>query len=772
MPSARVNQYSVLRQRSIDSRVKSTASDLSGVIKAERDRLIKRLGHIRARAAVDVGVTPELLNIIRQSNPALVERLEAHMQDVGQLGLDNARAFVTGVQEAIDTNVTNMLASRAAFTAEKFTQVRADSLSQILGQANAESWDYPRITDAITSRWDTLSAGRVNTIARTDLAFAHETAAVTGWQAAGIQSVDFVFGGGPCGTGICPDVASGSPYSAHGQPTADAPALASPLLPPLRPQSDILAADLPSTATADDVAASLIDQGAQIEPGVTSLLQETTEASGGTLEGLANRLKGQESLSRKVDDIVAERGLPDAPSAAPYVSDAVRYTAVFDPADYTLGSESILKKLQDEGFTFAKPPKNYWADPLDSYNGINVSLVHPSGYHVELQFHTPQSLAIKNGELHDLYERYRLLPDGPEKASIGQQMSDLWRDVTVPTGVERVGEPAFQRIDLPPVTSAYPETGLLNAPVSAPVDLNTATYQDLIQVPGIGPKSANDIIAERAKAPFANVDDLQRISGWGPKSVDDYRDRFVAGTPTTTAIGTTHQGVTLEDLKTLDPFDLVVVDAKAASAVVSDMLGQPSKYRQYSAFNPGVNVAATMSSNGILTMLPVSGDTLLSDFAARRTRYDVLTHEMVHSVSDQLDNTEWAGIEEGVAEGWTSFNRVEVMRRMGAFDTYAGLESIVAAGSVLHFDERAYGGWVQRLSAIAELADRPQADWFQALASQPRTFERRNYILNAINGISDPAKRQLAQEFFADLRDATKQFRLSPKWKSTVRLRP
>jgi competence protein ComEA len=56
-----------------------------------------------------------------------------------------------------------------------------------------------------------------------------------------------------------------------------------------------------------------------------------------------------------------------------------------------------------------------------------------------------------------------------------------------------------------------------------PVDLNDVPVERLQGLPGIGPKLAGRIVAERAKRPFATVDDLRRVSGIGPKTLEKIR---------------------------------------------------------------------------------------------------------------------------------------------------------------------------------------------------------------------------------------------------------
>ena len=58
-------------------------------------------------------------------------------------------------------------------------------------------------------------------------------------------------------------------------------------------------------------------------------------------------------------------------------------------------------------------------------------------------------------------------------------------------------------------------------PVSlAAVDVNRANIQELVQIKGIGAKTAKRIIVERARGPFESLEHLsERLSGIGPKTV-------------------------------------------------------------------------------------------------------------------------------------------------------------------------------------------------------------------------------------------------------------
>ena len=66
--------------------------------------------------------------------------------------------------------------------------------------------------------------------------------------------------------------------------------------------------------------------------------------------------------------------------------------------------------------------------------------------------------------------------------------------------------------------------GLSRAGPDAPVSLNSATASELEALPGIGPKTAERIVAYReSNGPFATVEDLDDVPGIGPATVERLR---------------------------------------------------------------------------------------------------------------------------------------------------------------------------------------------------------------------------------------------------------
>src|SRR6266852_5585618 len=67
-------------------------------------------------------------------------------------------------------------------------------------------------------------------------------------------------------------------------------------------------------------------------------------------------------------------------------------------------------------------------------------------------------------------------------------------------------------------------------PPAKPVNLNTATSQELQQVPGIGPATADKILQMRKSyGAFNSVDDLLAIRGIGPKRLEKMRKYLTVG---------------------------------------------------------------------------------------------------------------------------------------------------------------------------------------------------------------------------------------------------
>ena len=69
--------------------------------------------------------------------------------------------------------------------------------------------------------------------------------------------------------------------------------------------------------------------------------------------------------------------------------------------------------------------------------------------------------------------------------------------------------------------------------VSGVVNLNTASAQQLDQLPGVGEKAAKRIVDFRAKTPFTRAEELVKVKGFGKKKFAKLKPNLAVAGPTT-----------------------------------------------------------------------------------------------------------------------------------------------------------------------------------------------------------------------------------------------
>ncbi len=180
---------------------------------------------------------------------------------------------------------------------------------------------------------------------------------------------------------------------------------------------------------------------------ITPLLQGIVEGNGGEMLGLEHRIKTNAGrIAEKINEKMAIENM-SLEQAQGSVYDSLRYTAQFNPDNYTEGVENLLGKLQEQGITpFKGKDKNYWPPPPGIYHGMNYVMQDKNGFKFELQFHTKESFAAKQDN-HGLYEKFRSPGTSPsERYDLWNKMNQRWANVKVPLGVKRIGRPQSQEM--------------------------------------------------------------------------------------------------------------------------------------------------------------------------------------------------------------------------------------------------------------------------------------------------------------------------------------
>ncbi len=81
-------------------------------------------------------------------------------------------------------------------------------------------------------------------------------------------------------------------------------------------------------------------------------------------------------------------------------------------------------------------------------------------------------------------------------------------------------------------SAAAPVVAAQKKPPAKPINLNTATVEELEQLPGVGPVTANDIIQFRKKSgPFRSVNDLLAIRRITKARLEKMRPYITIGPP-------------------------------------------------------------------------------------------------------------------------------------------------------------------------------------------------------------------------------------------------
>lgn len=169
------------------------------------------------------------------------------------------------------------------------------------------------------------------------------------------------------------------------------------------------------------------------EPAITEHVKNVAGSVGMDMAGLEYRIKTKDSYLRKI----RSKYNPDGNEYE--VKDIIRYTYTADANQMTKKTLAAIDMHEKTGYNTIEL-KNYWLNDLDPYNGINTTINAPVSQKFELQYHTPESFELKNGKLHELYEKQRLIKErtSEEFLKLDAEMYDLSNRLRKPKNVERI----------------------------------------------------------------------------------------------------------------------------------------------------------------------------------------------------------------------------------------------------------------------------------------------------------------------------------------------
>jgi competence protein ComEA len=145
-----------------------------------------------------------------------------------------------------------------------------------------------------------------------------------------------------------------------------------------------------------------------------------------------------------------------------------------------------------------------------------VGAVHAPGvYELEPGARVGDAVALAGGALGNA---------APEGVNLAREVAD-GEQVHVPTADEWAAGGGQTTAESVAPRSGAPGAG---GAASGAVDINSADATVLETLPGVGPATAQKIIADREEnGPFTAVEDLMRVAGIGEKKLDAIRDLVV-----------------------------------------------------------------------------------------------------------------------------------------------------------------------------------------------------------------------------------------------------
>ena len=170
----------------------------------------------------------------------------------------------------------------------------------------------------------------------------------------------------------------------------------------------------------------------QKEPQITEFIKKQAVENGFKIQGLNYRIKSKESYLRKIESKYSENGNKYE------INDILRYTYIGSNNKLTEKTLYNIQDMKQKGYETIKI-KNTWNDKNNPYKGINTIVKDKDGFKFEVQYHTQESFNLKNNEMHELYEKARVLEKNSEEyLNLSNQMFDMSEKLHIPKDIEKV----------------------------------------------------------------------------------------------------------------------------------------------------------------------------------------------------------------------------------------------------------------------------------------------------------------------------------------------
>jgi HK97 family phage portal protein len=206
------DRWSLIRDREISRQAEAFSRQARGVLKREQAQMRRLFTPTRASStSTGIPPLPDLIEVIREHDALVATQLSRFMSNAGSNAWTAAEDFVAAQAQDMNLALHAAYRDRAEVVAQRFGLARETELVGLFEKAHELEWTTRELDTQIAQQWSGLATHYVDGVGRTEMAWAHERAAMSAWRSSGIEELDFVFGGGPCSTGVCLTASENSP---------------------------------------------------------------------------------------------------------------------------------------------------------------------------------------------------------------------------------------------------------------------------------------------------------------------------------------------------------------------------------------------------------------------------------------------------------------------------------------------------------------------------------------------------------------------------------